>query len=140
MSKIALMTAQIYSKFPHSDRLSWRDIEQLSTELDIWRQELPEELRLQNLVSGSRTVGIPVSQKRALMLVHMVYIGTRLLLYQHMIRQSQQPVTDISEASRLLQMPENIHRDYTEFAQQLARVISLLYQDKSLFMRCWLIT
>jgi hypothetical protein len=139
MSKIALMSAQIYTKIRHSYSLSWQDVEQLSTELDIWRQELPETLRLQNLVSGNGTEKIPISQKRALMLVHMVYIGTRLILYQHMIRQSQQPVTDISEASRLFRMPEDIHRDYATFAQQLARVISLLYQDKGIFTRCWLI-
>ena len=137
MSKIALMSAQIYTRICHASSLSWQDIEQMSTELDMWHQELPEILRLQNLVSESNTMS--TSQNRALMLVHLVYIDTHLLLYQHVIRQPRHQKADIFQASNLLQMPENIQQNFTIFAQQLARIISLLYQHESIFARCWLI-
>jgi hypothetical protein len=137
MSKIALMSAKICTRIRYASSLSWQDIEQMSTELDIWRQELPETLRLQNLSLESNA--IPIPQKQALMLVHLVYIGTHLLLYQRMIRQPQHPKADVFQAFNLLQMPEDIQQNYTTFAQQLARIIALLYRDKCIFSRCWLI-
>lgn len=143
MSKIALTSAQIYAALQRTDQLAWPDTTKFTEMLDSWYHELPTSLHLAALVSPDNQLSL--AQTRSLMLVHVIYLGTRLHLHQHLLKliesrsQHSARVSGQLEPSVTFQVPQVVRHEYTGFAQQQARIISLLYQNKAVFTRCWLV-
>lgn len=137
MFELALLCAQISSQAQYAARLTDHDLHQLSAKLDTWHEGLPESLHLHQLVSGKRTDSIRT--KRPLLFLHMAHISARTTLYERIIQAAQNQQTSTSEQSMAYQVfciPEDIHQVYTLFAQQLARVIRLLYEEQGVLVRC----
>lgn len=143
MSKIALISAQIYADLQSLDKLTWQDTTKFTDMLDSWYHELPTSLHLAALLSPANPLSL--AQTRSLMLVHVIYLGTRLHLHQHLLKlielqdQRSGGVSTQIESSAACQVPQMVRYEYTGFAQQQARIITLLYQNKAVFTRCWLV-
>lgn len=135
--EVALFSAQILSQAQHAVHLTNYELEQLSAKLDIWHERLPESLHLRQLVPENRANSIIT--KRPLLFMHMAHISSRIILYERAIQAAlnQQTCTsDQSIACQVFRLSEDIHQIYTTFAQQLARIIGLLYEEQCVFSRC----
>ncbi|RAH52319.1 hypothetical protein BO85DRAFT_454196 [Aspergillus piperis CBS 112811] len=130
LSKVTLLAAEVFSRarFGDGSWWPWERLEELSSHLDVWRQELPASLELQRLASNNNS--LPEDSRRALFLVHMVYLEDRVILYQHFMQQA-------SDAC-IMNMPSSFHQIYATFAHQLAWIIGIIFQDRSPFLRNWL--
>lgn len=137
MFELALLSAQLNSQAQHAAHLTNYELDQLSAKLDTWHEGLPESLHLRQLVSGNRADSIRA--KRPLLFMHMAHISARIALYERVIQAAQNQQTSTSGQSMtclMLGLPEDIHQVYTLFAQQLARIIALLYEEQGVLVRC----
>ncbi|KAI9729185.1 MAG: hypothetical protein M1834_007092 [Cirrosporium novae-zelandiae] len=139
MCKIALLSAKIYTDFNHSS-ISLKDaLRKHTLELDRWHQELPKHLHLTALMPVN-SEGISLGWRRAVLLVHMVYLGTHIQMHQHALATLIQ-----NQASQQLDVNEFVKgcmttdREYSVSAHQVARIVALLYQDGCVYRRCWLV-
>ena len=143
MSKIALTSAQIYTELQGIGSFSWTDTARFTHMLDGWYHELPKSLHLTALISPDNQLSVP--ETRSLLLVHVTYLGTRLLLYQHLLKvvklqsQSSGALGTETASNEGFYVPQTVRQEYTGFAQQQARVISILYQNNAVFTKCWLV-
>lgn len=73
--------------------------------------------------------------------MHMLYIDARITLYERIIRLSlaQQKDAPDSTARGMFNLPEDIHQTYADYALQVARIVSILYEEENRFTRCWII-
>lgn len=137
--KIALLSAQVHNQVKLATHLTRDELEGLSANLNIWHRELPERLHLRSLTSGDgATCG---STRRPLLFMHMVHINSRITLYEHLFRVTLNrwiSISDQSVACAVFDLPEDTHQIYGSFAQQLARIIGLLYEEECILKRCWL--
>jgi hypothetical protein len=136
--KIAHMSADVHSELQLTSRLSTLELDQLPLKLDTWHDELPESLRLSALTTEDNAAAVSV--KRPLLFMHMVHIGSRIVLYERVILVALNSGLDDSDqfiAHRLFGLAEEVHHVYASFAQQLARIIGLLYKEQSILSRCW---
>ena len=137
MFELVLLSAQLNSQAQHAAHLTNYELDQLTAKLDNWHKKLPESLHLRQLVSGNRADLIRA--KRPLLFMHMAHISARITLYERMIQAAQNQQTSTSDQSmacQVLSLPEDIHQVYTSFAQQLARIIALLYEEQGVLVRC----
>jgi len=143
MSKIALTSAQIYTELQGIGSFSWTDTARFTHMLDGWYHELPKSLHLTALISLNNQLSVP--ETRSLLLVHVTYLGTRLLLYQHLLKvvklqsQGSGGLRTETASNEGFYVPQMVRQEYTGFAQQQARVISILYQNNAVFTKCWLV-
>jgi hypothetical protein len=122
------MSAQAYSNVVFDSSFSWLDVEKLSETLDTWRQSLPSSLSLISLLSQDH--GVLLTDRRSLLVIHMLYLESRLIAYQRKLLQS-----GVDEA---LRMPEGVLETYMGFSRQLARIVSFTFRDGH-HVRCWLV-
>lgn len=137
--KIAHTFARVQSQLQRATCLSTHEVDRLSAMLDTWHKELPESLHLSALTAASSATSIHL--KRPLLLMHMVHICSRIALYKTVILLTvgdRSSASDRSVAHKVLLLSEGLHSTYASFAQQLARVIGLLYKDQGVLSRCWL--
>ena len=132
--KMALLSAQVYDSIRYTTRLSTYELDQLSAKLDTWHQELPESLRLRSLTSSDSTNSPSV--RRPLLFMHMVHITAQITLYERAIHANHSISTP--DESVAFHLSEDTHQIYGSFAQQLARIIGLLYEEECILRRCWL--
>jgi hypothetical protein len=133
------MSADVHSQLQLTAGLPTHEVDKLPLKLDTWHDELPESLRLSALTTGDNTAAASV--KRPLLFMHMVHIGSRIVLYERVVLATLNSGPDDSGqpiAHRLFGVAEDIHHLYASFAQQLARIIGLLYKEQSILSRCWL--
>jgi hypothetical protein len=123
LSKIVTTSAEAFGQCCF-DTKSWLEVEEISEQLDSWRQELPPHLVLRFSIAAND--GLPRVDQRALLLIHIVYLESRLVPFQRKMQQCG-----------ILLMPENTLTIYTGFARQLAWLISIAYRDGK-FVKCWL--
>ncbi|KAJ5325751.1 uncharacterized protein N7506_008853 [Penicillium brevicompactum] len=109
-------------------KFSWKQVNELSEALDLWRQELPAGLSLHSLMSENDET--QPHDRRALLLVHMLYLSFRLMPYERKMRQS-----GVADA---LSISDEALSLYSGFARQLMWIISLTQRD-GLYVRCWLV-
>lgn len=115
------------------------ELNQLVTKLDTWYEGLPDSFSLSSLVSGN--IEVSPSLGRPLLFMHMVHIASRITVYERMIFMSvdDRPLlSDRSAAHQVLSLSGEIHYIYASFAQQLARIVGILYEDNCVLSRCWL--
>lgn len=134
--KIALSSAQIQSRLQHVTSISALQLQQLSSKLDVWHGELPHSLQLLSLISADGPS--PPGTRRPLLFMHMVHISSRIILYERVIQVTLSQPSNQSLANQIFSLSENVHQLYASFAQQLARIVGLLYEDHSVLSQCWL--
>lgn len=122
------MSAQAYSNVLFDLTFSWLDVEKLSEKLDTWRQSLPRSLLLVSLLSQDH--GVHLTDRRSLLVIHMLYLESRMIAYQRKIQQS-----GVGEA---LRMPESALETYMGFSRQLSRIVSFTFRDGH-YVKCWLV-
>lgn len=137
MSRIALLSAQIYSDICHEKQPIWDTVKRHLAEVDRWSQELPDCLRLEALLSIGD--GMSAHRRRSFFLVHLIRHGAHVLLYEHALGQIYQatalePMAGVAFA----QNAADVHKDYTAVGRQQAQTVSVLYAENSIFQRCWL--
>ncbi|KAL2809185.1 hypothetical protein BJX63DRAFT_370241 [Aspergillus granulosus] len=128
-SKVAVISAQVHTGLRNIGDLHWQDIQKCSNTLDSWRQQLPESLQLQALLTEDN--GMESSSRRSLLMLHMIYLESQVLLYDEYIRRNQETI--------MLKLTTETRQTYSGFAQQLAHIISIIYEDKSGFIQTWML-
>lgn len=150
MTRLALLASGIQEEMAHYQHDDcWTHANKLSSKLDLWHAALPPDLHLAALNKQGKT--LTLVQERALYLMHMLYIDARLQLYCRLFkashhpspgdkqeRQEEQEQDSLSLEGLFQNVPRHISDVHTDFAVQLARIASLLYNEKAIFTRCWL--
>ncbi|KAI9369599.1 hypothetical protein BJX61DRAFT_135284 [Aspergillus egyptiacus] len=138
-NKLAVLSARIHTQLRNSAHLPWQSIAESSQTLETWRYELPEAFHLsallpQNLQSdpGNENERMPPSIRRCLLLLHIVYLESHILLYERFIRRCS-PQTEITA------IDEAIRRKYAGFARQLSQIIAIIHGDKTGFVQSWIL-
>ncbi|KAH8430979.1 fungal specific transcription factor domain-containing protein [Aspergillus melleus] len=143
MTRLVLVASEILAEMAEcQDSSFWIHADRLAGQLDQWHQALPPELHLAALSSVDRTL----TQEKALYLMHMMYIDSRLQLYCRLLEgfqnctggPSPQPSVHLL-GSLFNQVPKHMCETYTAFSIQLARIASLLYSQEVIMTRCWLV-
>lgn len=136
---MALLSAQVYNRVHRTAYLSKYEFEQLSAKLDTWHRKLPKSLHLRSLTSSESATS--ACAKRPLLFMHMVHITSQITLYERAIQVTLKQSISISDqlvACEVFRLPEDTHQLNGSFAQQLARIIGLLYEEESVIRQCWL--
>lgn len=106
--------------------------------LDAWQHNLPVPLQLMALISSGKNK-LSSAQERAMLMVHILYLGAVILLYRQLL-----VAADIGRDSGQLAIPEREIAKYQAAcemaAQQVARVLGVVKFDGYCTLRCWLIT
>ncbi|KAL3451461.1 hypothetical protein BJX65DRAFT_293445 [Aspergillus insuetus] len=136
---VAFLSAQVYECFRCSDHLCMDDLHTLSAQLDTWHRELPPCLHLSSLTSGESNTSECV--RRPLLFMHMIHISSHITLYErfmHTMLRDAMRTSDKQTIREVFQLPADLIQIYGSFAQQLARIIKLLYEEEAVLARCWL--
>lgn len=162
MTRLAVLASGIQEEIAHYKHGDcWIHATKLSAKLDLWHAALPPDLHLAALNKQEKT--LTLVQERSLCLVHILYIDARLQLYCRLFKASnhasrgkeQQMQNQDTKEERsqeheqeqappplealLQKAPRHISDVNTDFAVQLARIASLLYNEHAIFTRCWLV-
>ncbi len=168
MTRLAVLASGIQDEIAHYQHDDcWIHADKLSAKLDLWHAALPPDLHLAALNKQEKT--LTLVQERSLCLVHILYIDARLQLYcrlfkasHHAAREKEQQMQNqdmkVEQAQEheheheheqeqaspsleglLQKAPRHISDVNTDFAVQLARIASLLYNEHAIFTRCWLV-
>ncbi|KAJ0419778.1 hypothetical protein BJY00DRAFT_285515 [Aspergillus carlsbadensis] len=136
---VAFLSAQVYERFRLSDRLCMDDLHALSAQLDTWHRELPSCLHLSSLTSGESNTSECV--RRPLLFMHMIHISSHITLYERVMYTTLKEAMGTSDKQMIREvfgLPADAIQIYGSFAQQLARIIKLLYDEEAVLARCWL--
>ncbi|KAI9373473.1 hypothetical protein BJX61DRAFT_533139 [Aspergillus egyptiacus] len=137
--RIAFLAAQVYDYVHSATHLSMDDLHELSGQLDTWHLELPQSLHLCSLTSADNAASTSI--KRPLFFMHMVYITSHITLYErvmHMTLTKSLSASDELVVRQVFRLPADAHQMYGTFAEQLARIIKLIYDEEWVLCRCWL--
>jgi len=137
--QVVLIAAEISTNLSIGGRTNYMTINYLGDKLDAWHAELPRGLQLSTLVSNDSSLNL--YQKRAILMVHVLYLGAITLLYR-------EPLI-LAEKSRQVFGTEGIHMGEgsgipqyqsrcSMAAQQIARIFGLISFDGVMTFRCWL--
>ncbi|CAO2650078.1 Nn.00g013700.m01.CDS01 [Neocucurbitaria sp. VM-36] len=140
-SKIGLIAAEIAKTLASPELVTKENISLLNQKLESWRVEVPDTLQIPALTSSTPT-NLTLYQRRAILMVHIMYLGALVLLYRQLLVATAEtqladgtacnPNFSISDARRY-------RNDCAVAAQQIARILSLIDFDGTLTKRCWLI-
>ncbi|KAL2848392.1 hypothetical protein BJY01DRAFT_262691 [Aspergillus pseudoustus] len=137
--KIALLSARVCHDLGSTKSLSMDDLQNLSDKLDTWHQELPESIHLSSLTSPNS--GTSDSARRPLLFMHMIHISSHLSIFERVMRIALKEALGKSDKlmiQKVFSLPTDLLETYGSFAQQLARIIKLLYDEECVLARCWL--
>ncbi|KAL4757333.1 Zn(II)2Cys6 transcription factor [Aspergillus foveolatus] len=150
MTKLALLASGIQDEMVLRQADYWAHADRLSLKLDLWHQGLPPQLHLAALNKPEKSV--TVLQERAIYMMHMLYIDSRLQLYCQLLKASQsgtngtgigadqfQQDPGCSPETLFKQVPKHIYDVHTDFSIQLARIIMLMFSNEAIMTRCWLV-
>ncbi|KAL2847130.1 hypothetical protein BJX68DRAFT_240252 [Aspergillus pseudodeflectus] len=136
---VAFLSAQVYECFRLSDHICMDDLHTLSAQLDTWHRELPPCLQLSSLTSGESNASECV--RRPLLFMHMTHISSHITLYERVmytVLKEAMGASDKQMIREVFRLPADAIRIYGSFAQQLARIVKLLYDEEAVLVRCWL--
>ncbi|KAH7093709.1 hypothetical protein FB567DRAFT_610283 [Paraphoma chrysanthemicola] len=140
-SKIGLLAAEIARTLASPERATRENVNMLTQKLQAWRTEVPLMLQIPTLTS-SNPPDLTLYQRRAILMVHIMYLGALVLLYrQLLVATAETQLTDgASWNSNISVLDANRYRDECAVAaQQMARILGLISFDGTLTKRCWLI-
>ncbi|KAL4898829.1 hypothetical protein BDW74DRAFT_184353 [Aspergillus multicolor] len=150
MTKLAILASGIQNEMVLFKADYWAHADRLSLQLDLWHQSLPPQLHLAALNKPEK--GVTILQERAIYLMHMLYIDSRLQLYCQLFKASGEnrdgtgiglhqiaPDSRLSLETLFKQVPKHICDMHTNFSIQLARMITLMFSHEAIMTRCWLV-
>ncbi|RDW68940.1 uncharacterized protein DSM5745_08700 [Aspergillus mulundensis] len=140
MTKLALIACKTRDELPLDNQDYWTGAEKLLSRLDIWHRELPANLHIAAISNTQVSVG--VLQEKSLYIMHMLYMDTRIQLYGQLLKASCDsdlaPTPDRLK-TLLSEVPQHVAKFHAEFAVQIVRTASLLYERSAISTRCWLV-
>jgi hypothetical protein len=141
MTKITLIKANILRMNLTLKKFKSSSIPSIIRDLEDWYSKLPEQMGVTNILNEE----LEVSLRRTICHVHLLYLGTVMLLYR---RVTSHVVKSCSvEQNRLNPVLLGSQTDTVRLvvekglqaAQLSARILSLLFSDNGVFRRCWLV-
>ncbi|KAF2186359.1 hypothetical protein K469DRAFT_573722 [Zopfia rhizophila CBS 207.26] len=141
-SKIGLVAAEIATTLASPELAIRKNVDMLAHKLETWRTEVPEMLQISTLTS-SNPPELTLYQRRAILMVHIMYLGAIILLYrQLLVAASEAQLSSRNEAWNLDMSADDVRKYRNECAiaaQQVARILGLISFDGTLTKGCWLI-
>ena len=138
--KLAVLAAEVSYAVQQSDQMSAACMNYMIGKLDCWQHELPPPLQLIGLISGGRD-GLSPSQGRAMLMVHVMYLGAVILLYRQFLVAADE---DQQVGQWTLGVNQGDLHKYQAgcemAAQQVARILSVVDLNGYCTSRCWLAT
>ncbi|KAK4171206.1 hypothetical protein QBC36DRAFT_199828 [Triangularia setosa] len=137
MTKISLLKAGILK-----NRLAYKEIttggmDGIIKELEEWHGRLPPEMQLPTL--GNFDISPHV--RWSIYHVHLLYLGAFMLVYRRLAAQSirsykagEEGLLDTCNLTVVKLVKQGV-----EAARDSARILGLLYTDRGIFKRCWLV-
>ncbi|KAL1610178.1 hypothetical protein SLS60_001843 [Paraconiothyrium brasiliense] len=140
-SKIGLVAADIAKALASPELATRETIQTLADQLERWRLDVPHMLTINSLTS-SNPPPMTLYQRRATLMVHIMYLGAVILLYRQLLVATAETQLTDGAAWDLNLSIEDAKRYRNECAlagQQVARILRLISFDGTLTKRCWLI-
>lgn len=137
--KLSLLSAEIFEYIRSTADLAMADLQQLSDRLSTWLWELPPCICLASLTSENAPT--PNSAWRPLLFLHMLHINLQIIIYQRVMRAILRRFSNHPDdviVREVLQISPETQQVYEAFAQQLARIVRLLYEGNCVLARCWI--
>ncbi|RSM11392.1 hypothetical protein CEP52_003058 [Fusarium oligoseptatum] len=139
MTKISLLNAEILRMHLSSKEMTCQAIDAIDKDLQDWHDLLPSQMHLPNLCRQD----LPVEARRSILATHLLYLGTRMLLYRRIASQFVWPSPTDDESNVARESYEEYllsHADQAiTAARQSSRILGLLQAEKGIFKKCWLI-
>ncbi|KAI8712194.1 Zn(2)-C6 fungal-type domain-containing protein [Fusarium sp. LHS14.1] len=138
MTKISLLNADILRMHLSSEEMALQAIDAIDKDLQDWHDLLPSEMHLPNLCRQD----LPVEARRSILATHLLYLGTRMLLYRRIASQFvwSPPTREKNAARESYEATLLSHADQAiTAAKQSSRILGLLQAEKGIFKKCWLI-
>ncbi|KAI9147209.1 Protein RTA1 [Paramyrothecium foliicola] len=139
MTKICVLKSNIIRMQWNFHELTADAMHSIMRDLQTWYGELPEMMRLG--VAGQEDM--PIGTRRSVLHVHLLYLGAMILLYRQLALRFVQSYRDGGHASFLQGPLHNVVLAYSSevalAASTSARIIKLLFENNSIFKRCWLV-
>ncbi|RSL89223.1 hypothetical protein CDV31_015918 [Fusarium ambrosium] len=139
MTKISLLNAEILRMHLSSKEMTCQAIDAIDKDLQDWHDLLPSQMHLPNLCRQD----LPVEARRSILATHLLYLGTRMLLYRRIASQFVWPSPTDDESNVAKESYEDYllsHADQAiTAARQSSRILGLLQAEKGIFKKCWLI-
>lgn len=140
MTRLALVSSGLQSEMAQSSQVDWVHTEMLSTKLDQWYEDIPPALHIAALGASNKVM--TDVQKRAIYMMHTLYIDSRLQLYCRLFKASQVSQRDSDPfllETLLKRTPLHFSKLHADYANTLARILSLMFDEGNLMTRSWLI-
>ncbi|RAR05730.1 hmg box protein [Stemphylium lycopersici] len=141
-SKINLIAAEVAKTLASPKLTTKGNITLLTQKLEQWRQEVPYALQIPTLLS-SESQDMTVFQRRAIFMVHIMYLGALILLYRQLLVAAAEAQLTDGTACALNNISADEVKMYrqecTIAAQNIARMLGLISFDGTLTRRCWII-
>lgn len=136
LAKVGFLMGEIVKNVYAAGVCSIRSIETYVEKLEEWHKDLPQYMRLETLLGEESE---PVT-KRAVLLVHLVYLGSIILVTRKMITELvRRPAGSPWKFDGTKE--EAVH--YMELciasAKSIAMIVGILYDDNVISKRCWMI-
>lgn len=139
MTKISLLNADILRMHLSSDDMACQVVDSIDKDLQNWYDLLPSQMHLPTLCRQD----LPVEARRSILATHLLYLGTRMLLYRRIASQFVQSSTADREIKIVNKCYEGnllCHADQAVIAaRQSSRILGLLQAERGIFKKCWLI-
>lgn len=127
----------LYLNIPHTD-LGWA-VSAMAQDLEEWYDDLPPVMQLQEVARQT----LPLEVRRSIYLVHLIYLGTNVLLFRRIAFQTARS----SKTPTGLQIPWQLSREqYLRQADEAslaasgsAKIIKIMMDENFVFKRCWLV-
>ncbi|KAL2783308.1 hypothetical protein BJX66DRAFT_345039 [Aspergillus keveii] len=143
MTKLALLGSKARDELPLDKQGYWILAEKVLKNFDSWHKELPFKLQLAALNVEQPQIGL--LQEKSLYIMHMLHMDMRIQLYCQILKDFYRVDTERTETksrylkSLLRKVPEHLSDNHTQFAIQIIRVTSILYERSAIATRCWLV-
>ncbi|KAI1758787.1 hypothetical protein GGR53DRAFT_471995 [Hypoxylon sp. FL1150] len=141
MTKISMLKAHILQMHLAFKRLTPLSIKSIMKDLQNWYDKMPDAMHLDRL--GRE--GLPVEAKRSICHTHLLYLGAHMLLFRRIACELVRASAARNDQNRnpLGLLSESLLAEQGEGALLAAKssstIIKLLYEENSVFKRCWLV-
>lgn len=139
MARICLLKAEILRMHLVFKSLTEPAMQAIRRDLQDWYEELPESMRIGVTTHES----LPVGTRRAIMYLHLLYLGAIMLLYRRVATQFLESFAIGVPSSSLHMQPSEafVHHsaDAVQAASTSARIVKRLLEDDGIFKHCWLV-
>jgi hypothetical protein len=131
--RIAVITNEVCTVIRQSSPVPSEAVRYLASQLDLWQKQLPHELQLSMLLSPN-DVSVGPENERAMLIVHIFYLGTVILLYGR-------PLVAAEESGRDIETPEvqNYRSTSLVAGEQISRLMTVINSSSSWTSRNWLL-